>query len=94
MNELRNTGIIYIECDCKYKFSFIFRFRHTLEYLGYSAARASSTSVGYFCRILAEFALEYRTTREKIIEGREKKALARERKRTRGKLIVDVSDDF
>ncbi|CAH8633505.1 unnamed protein product [Heterobilharzia americana] len=67
------------------------RFRHTLEYLGYSPARASSTSVGYFCRILAEFALEYRTTREKIIEGREKKALARERKRTRGKLIVDVS---
>ncbi|CAH8873927.1 unnamed protein product [Trichobilharzia szidati] len=66
------------------------RFRHTLEYLGYSPARASSTSVGYFCRILAEFALEYRTTREKIIEGREKKALARERKRTRGKLIVDV----
>ncbi|VDQ09727.1 unnamed protein product [Trichobilharzia regenti] len=68
------------------------RFRHTLEYLGYSPARASSTSVGYFCRILAEFALEYRTTREKIIEGREKKALARERKRTRGKLIVDVSN--
>ncbi|CAH8679291.1 unnamed protein product [Schistosoma rodhaini] len=67
------------------------RFRHTLEYLGYSPARASSTSVGYFCRILAEFALEYRTTREKIIEGREKKALARERKRTRGKLIVDVT---
>ncbi|KAH8867507.1 FH1/FH2 domain-containing protein 3 [Schistosoma japonicum] len=67
------------------------RFRHTLEYLGYSPARASSTSFGYFCRILAEFALEYRTTREKIIEGREKKALARERKRTRGKLIVDVS---
>ncbi|CAH8660526.1 unnamed protein product [Schistosoma guineensis] len=67
------------------------RFRHTLEYLGYSAARASSTSVGYFCRILAEFALEYRTTREKIIEGREKKALARERKRTRGKLIVDLN---
>ncbi|KAH8867511.1 FH1/FH2 domain-containing protein 3 [Schistosoma japonicum] len=64
------------------------RFRHTLEYLGYSPARASSTSFGYFCRILAEFALEYRTTREKIIEGREKKALARERKRTRGKLIV------
>ncbi|CAH8633606.1 unnamed protein product [Heterobilharzia americana] len=67
------------------------RFRHTLEYLGYSPARASSTSVGYFCRILAEFALEYRTTREKIIEGREKKALARERKRTRGKLIVDLN---
>ncbi|KAK4475142.1 hypothetical protein MN116_002227 [Schistosoma mekongi] len=67
------------------------RFRHTLEYLGYSPARASSTSFGYFCRILAEFALEYRTTREKIIEGREKKALARERKRTRGKLIVDLN---
>ncbi|KAA3681809.1 uncharacterized protein DEA37_0004820 [Paragonimus westermani] len=67
------------------------RFRHMLEYVGYSSGRAASMSVGQFCRTLAEFALEYRTTREKIIESRDKKAKARERKRTCGKLIVDNS---
>ncbi|CAL8102608.1 unnamed protein product [Calicophoron daubneyi] len=68
------------------------KFRHTLEYLGYSPARASNVTVGNFCRVMAEFALEYRTTREKIIESREKKARARERKRTTGKLIIDVPE--
>ncbi|KAF7262509.1 hypothetical protein EG68_00220 [Paragonimus skrjabini miyazakii] len=67
------------------------RFRHMLEYVGYSSGRASNMSVGQFCRTLAEFALEYRTTREKIIESRDKKAKARERKRTCGKLIIDNS---
>ncbi|KAF5404720.1 FH1/FH2 domain-containing protein 3 [Paragonimus heterotremus] len=66
------------------------RFRHMLEYVGYSSGRAANMSVGQFCRTLAEFALEYRTTREKIIESRDKKAKARERKRTCGKLIIDL----
>lgn len=68
-----------------------YRFRYMLEYLGYSSGKASSLTVGSFCRTLAEFALEYRTTREKIIESRDKKAKARERKRTTGKMIIDVS---
>ncbi|TGZ59394.1 hypothetical protein CRM22_009093 [Opisthorchis felineus] len=67
------------------------RFHHLLEYLGYPPSRASNMPVGQFCRTLAEFALEYRTTREKIIESRDKKAKARERRRTNGKLIIDVA---
>ncbi|VDP68474.1 unnamed protein product [Echinostoma caproni] len=66
------------------------RFRHMLEYLGYSSGKASSMTVSSFCRTMAEFALEYRTTREKIIESRDKKAKARERKRTTGKMIIDI----
>ena len=42
------------------------------------------------CKTIAEFALEYRTTREKVLQQREKKANNRERKKTRGKMIVDV----
>ncbi|KAG5443484.1 FH1/FH2 domain-containing protein 3, variant 2 [Clonorchis sinensis] len=67
------------------------RFHHLLEYLGYPPSRSSNMPVGQFCRTLAEFALEYRTTREKIIESRDKKAKARERRRTNGKLIIDVA---
>lgn len=47
--------------------------------------------MGTVCRVVAEFALEYRTTREKVLQQREKKANNRERKKTRGKMIVDVS---
>jgi len=39
---------------------------------------------------VSEFALEYRTTREKLLQQREKKATQRERRRTRGKMIVEV----
>lgn len=48
-------------------------------------------AIGHFCRILAEFSLEYRTTRERILEQNAKKASDKERKQTRGKLIDDVS---
>lgn len=47
-----------------------------------------------FCKTLSEFALEYRTTREKVVQMLEKKATQRERKKTRGKMIVDVSVQF
>lgn len=39
---------------------------------------------------MSEFALEYRTTRERVQQQIEKKANHRERNKTRGKLIVDV----
>lgn len=44
-----------------------------------------------FCRIVSEFALEYRTTRERVQQQLEKKANHRERNKTRGKLIVDIT---
>uniref|UniRef100_A0A5K3F5S1 FH2 domain-containing protein n=1 Tax=Mesocestoides corti TaxID=53468 RepID=A0A5K3F5S1_MESCO len=66
------------------------RYRQLLVYLGYPPSRAESMAIGHFCRILAEFSLEYRTTRERILEQNAKKANNKERKQTRGKLIDDV----
>lgn len=43
------------------------------------------------CRIISEFALEYRTTRERVHQQMEKKANHRERNKTRGKMIIDVA---
>ena len=43
-----------------------------------------------FAKIVTEFALEYKTTRDKVLQLREKKANQRERKKTRGKMIVEV----
>lgn len=43
-----------------------------------------------FSRILSEFSLEYRTTRERVQQQIEKKANHRERNKTRGKLIIDA----
>lgn len=42
------------------------------------------------CRIISEFALEYRTTRERVHQQMEKKASHRERNKTRGKMIIDI----
>ena len=67
------------------------RFQKFLLYLGYAPQAARDAKVGVVCKVVAEFALEYRTTRDKVIQQREKKANNRERKKTRGKMIVDVS---
>ena len=66
------------------------RFNKFLLYLGYTAAAAREVKIGSFCKSLSEFALEYRTTRDKLIQQREKKASQRERRKTRGKMIVEV----
>ena len=67
------------------------RFNKFLLWLGYTPVQAREAKVNIVCKTIAEFALEYRTTREKVIQQREKKANNRERKKTRGKMIVDVS---
>ncbi|KAM3182537.1 hypothetical protein ACTXT7_012168 [Hymenolepis weldensis] len=66
------------------------RYRQLLVYLGFPLNRAENMAIGHFCRILAEFSLEYRTTRERILEQNAKKASDKERRQTRGKLIDDV----
>ncbi|VUZ44698.1 unnamed protein product [Hymenolepis diminuta] len=66
------------------------RYRQLLVYLGFPPNRAENMAIGHFCRILAEFSLEYRTTRERILEQNAKKASDKERRQTRGKLIDDV----
>lgn len=62
--------------------------------MGLPLYQAKELKVNHFCKIISEFALEYRTTREKVVQQLEKKANQRERKKTRGKMIVDVSIFF
>ena len=46
--------------------------------------------VNEFCKIISEFSLEYRTTRERVIQMKKKKENMRERSKTRGKLITET----
>ncbi|KAF6723061.1 FH1/FH2 domain-containing protein 3 [Oryzias melastigma] len=72
------------------------RFHSFLLYLGHSPYRVREISVNRFSKILSEFALEYRTTRERVLQQKQKRADHRERNKTRGKMIMDVnapSDD-
>ncbi|XP_077567937.1 FH1/FH2 domain-containing protein 3-like isoform X3 [Stigmatopora nigra] len=65
------------------------RFHSFLLFLGQPAASARDTKVTGFCRIISEFALEYRTTREALTLKR-KRDKHRERTKTRGKLITET----
>ena len=67
------------------------RYHKFLLWLGVPTLRITESKPNEFCRILSEFALEYRTTRERVLQQMEKKATHRERNKTRGKLIVDVA---
>ena len=55
------------------------RFRKMLIYLGFPSPVAKEMKPHVFLKIISEFALEYRTTREKVKEQNEKKAI-REKK--------------
>ncbi|XP_057683895.1 FH1/FH2 domain-containing protein 3 isoform X6 [Corythoichthys intestinalis] len=66
------------------------RFHSFLLFLGHPAYSARDVSVHRFSKILSEFALEYRTTRDRVLQQKQKRADHRERNKTRGKMIVDV----
>lgn len=66
------------------------RYRKFLLWLGVPNHRIAESKPNEFCRIVSEFALEYRTTRERVQQQLEKKANHRERNKTRGKMIIDV----
>ena len=66
------------------------RFQKFLLWLGYPLGIIQETEITQFCKILSEFALEYRTTRERITTQKQKKQNRGERNKTRGKLITDV----
>lgn len=68
------------------------RFRRFLLWLGYPLSIIQETKVTQFCKVLSEFALEYRTTRERITTQKQKKQNRGERNKTRGKLITEVRD--
>ncbi len=70
------------------------RFQKFLLWLGYPRGIIQDTKVTIFCKILSEFALEYRTTRDRITTQKEKKQTRSERYQTRGKLITEVSSHF
>lgn len=55
------------------------RFKKTLIYLGFSSSVAKEIKPQVILKVISEFALEYRTTRERVKENFEKKAKQRER---------------
>ncbi|XP_022097641.1 FH1/FH2 domain-containing protein 3-like isoform X17 [Acanthaster planci] len=65
------------------------RFNELLLYLGMTASAARELKITEFCKIISEFALEYRTTRERVLEQERKKANHRKRAMTRGKMITE-----
>ncbi|XP_015790868.1 FH1/FH2 domain-containing protein 3 isoform X1 [Tetranychus urticae] len=69
------------------------RFKKLLIFLGFSSSAAKETKPHQVLQIISEFALEYRTTRERVKEQIEKKASHRERNKTRGKMITET-DNF
>lgn len=75
-------------------FFFFFRFRKFLLWLGTPPAAVRDTKPGTFCRIVSEFALEYRTTRDRVLQQLEKKANHRERNKTRGKMITQINNGY
>lgn len=42
-----------------------------------------------FCKVISEFALEYRTVRQRVLDQKRKKEDHRKRTKTRGKLITE-----
>ena len=66
------------------------RFKKTLLYLGFSVVSAKELKPQAVFKIISEFALEYRTTRERIKLTLEKKARHRSRSKTRSKLIAEA----
>ncbi|XP_075867430.1 FH1/FH2 domain-containing protein 3 isoform X2 [Nelusetta ayraudi] len=67
------------------------RFHSFLLFLGHPAYSVREISVHRFSKILSEFALEYRTTRDRVLQQKQKRADHRERNKTRGKMIMDVT---
>nr|XP_026500449.1 FH1/FH2 domain-containing protein 3 [Vanessa tameamea] len=68
------------------------RYNKFLLYLGVPVGDVSKTRPSELLKVIAEFALEYRTTRERVLQQLEKRANHRERNKTRGKMIIDVGN--
>ncbi|CAN9506548.1 unnamed protein product [Ophioblennius macclurei] len=66
------------------------RFHSFLLFLGQPSTSVRDIKVTNFCRIISEFALEYRTTRERVITLKRRRAAHRERTKTRGKMITET----
>ncbi|XP_077065335.1 FH1/FH2 domain-containing protein 3 isoform X2 [Siphateles boraxobius] len=69
------------------------RFHSFLLFLGHPPYAIREVSVHRFSKILSEFALEYRTTRERVLQQKQKRANHRERNKTRGKMITESDEE-
>ncbi|XP_069075707.1 FH1/FH2 domain-containing protein 3 isoform X5 [Pleurodeles waltl] len=69
------------------------RFHSFLIFIGHSPYMIREVNIHKFCKIISEFALEYRTTRERVLQQKQKRANHRERNKTRGKMITDTDDE-
>ncbi|XP_058532884.1 FH1/FH2 domain-containing protein 3 isoform X2 [Ochotona princeps] len=69
------------------------RFHSFLLFMGHPPYAIREVNITKFCRIISEFALEYRTTRERVLQQKQKRANHRERNKTRGKMITDTDDE-
>lgn len=67
------------------------RFLKLLVYLGFPAQTIREAKVHQVCKVISEFALEYRTCRERVQQQIEKAAAAKERAKTRAKMITEVT---
>ncbi len=62
------------------------RFRKFLLYMGMPVSAAKDVKINSLCKTISEFALDYRTTRDRILQQRKRVQDKRERNKTRGKL--------
>ncbi|XP_068022998.1 LOW QUALITY PROTEIN: FH1/FH2 domain-containing protein 3 [Melanerpes formicivorus] len=69
------------------------RFHSFLLFMGHPPYAVREVNINKFCKIISEFALEYRTTRERVLQQKQKRANHRERNKTRGKMITDWQTD-
>ncbi|XP_078395595.1 FH1/FH2 domain-containing protein 3 isoform X3 [Cetorhinus maximus] len=69
------------------------RFHAFLLFMGHPPHAIRDVNIHKFCKIISEFALEYRTTRERVLQQKQKRANHRERNKTRGKMITDTDDE-
>nr|XP_053654117.1 FH1/FH2 domain-containing protein 3-like isoform X3 [Cherax quadricarinatus] len=95
-------NIAKIEVDCKESWDHLkaiakhdgpmqikLKFQQFLVWLGSPQHLAQDIKVQQVCSTINEFALEYRTCRERVLQQTQKKANHRERNKTRGKMIVE-----
>ncbi|GCB72002.1 hypothetical protein scyTo_0001781 [Scyliorhinus torazame] len=66
------------------------RFHAFLLFMGHPPHAIREVNIHKFCKIISEFALEYRTTRDRVLQQKQKRANHRERNKTRGKMITDT----
>lgn len=89
--QISNTCMLTRTMDRPLLLLLLLRFHSFLLFLGQPSSSVRDIKVTTFCRIIGEFSLEYRTTRERVLTLKRKRAAHRERTKTRGKMITEVT---